>query len=189
MGAAYDLEPAFADVLPLLSSGLRDDDPLFSPLRRVVDSARRLAAAEDVRARLTTAALFRSVNPEITGTHEGVSKGRALVGDALFGAGFAAPLCERRGATEYDDPAAWRLRSDLFHAIAVAEPARVGDLVVLGSAPGHIEMITRSSPVTTLGVRWGRIVEDAEYVERCVRNSVQTDGNFAVVRLRAKLRL
>jgi hypothetical protein len=171
MRNACDLDPAFGDVLALLRARETDgSSPLFSPGQRILDNARRFARSPDDCARFARAVRTTSVHPAILALEPGQPKAELFAGDALYAAGFAAPL---EGAA-YAPAARWPA-SALFQPVGPAW-AHPGDLLIIGS---HIEVITRVSPdggpLTTLGARPGGLAEDQEYGRKALRARREVD--------------
>jgi hypothetical protein len=138
--------------------------PLFSPGERIVASARRFARAPDDCARFARGAAVRSVNPIIEAAKPGEAKAVLFAGDALYAAGFAAPIEGGRYL-----PAELWPGSPLFQPVG-RDWARPGDLLVVGA---HIEVITEvllpDRRVVTLGARTNGLVEDPSYGARLLR--------------------
>jgi hypothetical protein len=166
---ARHLEPAFHG---LLRHACETDgsSPLFSPGERIVASARRFAGTPEECARFSRAAVLRSVNPQVSVAPAGEPKAVVFAGDALYAAGFAAPVEEGR----YLPAERWP-GSPLFQPIGPAW-ARPGDLLVAGT---HVEVITEVSfddrRVLTLGARTAGLVEDGGHGIRLLRGRRRGD--------------
>jgi len=153
---ARDLAPAFHDLLHARETD--GSSPLFSPGERIVASARRFGRTPDECARFARGVALRSVNPAIDEVAPGQAKAALFAGDALYAAGFAAPVENGR----HLPPELWRY-SPLFQPVG-REWTRPGDLLVVGA---HIEVITEVSQddrrISTLGARTMGLVEDGRY--------------------------
>jgi uncharacterized protein (DUF433 family) len=167
---ACDLDPVFADLLPHLRACEDEGGPLFSPRERIVAAARRFARLPEDRARFARAAALRSVNPAVLPAEPGSAKAVLFAGDALYAAGFVAPVDDGR----YQPAGAWP-DCPLFQPVGPSWAAP-GDLVVVGA---HIEVITEvfgGSPViVTLGARPEGLVEDWRYGARLLRAGRRAD--------------
>jgi hypothetical protein len=185
---ARELDPVFSDLLPRLRACEDGGQPLFTPGDRIVANARRFARTPEARARFARWAGLRSVNPAVAAAEPGTSKAVLFAGDALYAAGFAAPMHEGR----YLPAAAWP-SCPLFQPVGRSW-SRPGDLLVVGA---HIEVITDVSltdlRVVTLGARDQGLVEDGRYGDRLLRAGRRADhyvrGNqtFHVLRLAVQI--
>jgi hypothetical protein len=162
---AHDLEPAFRDLRAFLHARETDgSSPLFSPGERLLASARRFARCPEDCARFARLVSLSSVNPVVRVAPPGEPKAVLFVGDALYAAGFAAPIED-----------GWYLPAHRWPDSALFQPlgpawARPGDLLVVG---GHLEVITAVSfedrRIVTLGARPAGLVEDTSYGLRMLR--------------------
>jgi hypothetical protein len=156
------LVPAFLDLLHACETD--GSSPLFSPGERIVASARRFAGSPQECARFARGVALRSVNPAIDEALPGQEKAALFAGDALYAAGFAAPVADGR----YLPPDLW-LRSPLFQPVGRSW-TRPGDLLIAGV---HVEVITEVSAddrrICTLGARTLGLVEDATFGLRLLR--------------------
>jgi hypothetical protein len=159
---ARDLVPAFLDLLHARETD--GSSPLFSPGERIVASARRFGRTPEDCARFARGAALRSVNPAVDEVPSGEPKAALFAGDALYAAGFAAPVEHGR----YLSPDLW-VRSPLFQPVGRLW-VRPGDLLIAGA---HVEVITTVSPddrrICTLGARTMGLVEDATCGVRLLR--------------------
>jgi hypothetical protein len=152
---ACELDPVFHDLLPRLRACEDGGQPLFTAGDRIVAAARRFARSPEARARFARAASLGSVNPAVLPAEPGTPKDTLFAGDALYAAGFSAPVQDGR----YLPGEAWP-GCALFQPVGRSW-ARSGDLLVIGA---HIEVIMDVSGVgprlTSLGARAEGLVED-----------------------------
>jgi len=169
-----ELDPVFDDLLPRLRACEDGGAPLFPAGERIVANARRFGRTPVDRARFARSVATHSVNPAVLPVEPGSSKAALFAGDALYAAGFAAPVHEGR----YLTPPAWP-RCPLFQPVGRAW-ALPGDLLLLGA---HLEVITEvftdGSGIVTLGARADGLVEDRRCGDRLLRAGRRADHFFA----------
>ena len=185
---ARELDPVFGDLLPRLRACEDGGAPLFPAGERIVANARRFAGTPADRARFARSVQTRSVNPAVLPVEPGSSKATLFAGDALYAAGFAAPVHEAC----YLPASAWPA-CPLFQPVGRAW-ALPGDLLVLGA---HLEVITQvfsdGSGIVTLGARAEGLVEDRRCGQRLLRAGRRADhfvaGGQAIHVLRVAIQM